>query len=108
MGLAAEGALEHFSQAAAPDDAGSSSWLALANLAATNNFQEFVHAGTTYGEVDMRYWQVLTDVRSAGVHDDSYMQEFLVHSTPEPATVVLVATGLVVVGMAARRRRRLR
>lgn len=49
---------------------------------------------------DWSNWYVLTPTGA----DNS--QEFLVHVTPEPATIILMGSGLLLIGVAARRRRR--
>lgn len=61
-------------------------------------------------DLDYKWWYVMSDVntwttnqageRVEGVHK----QEFLVHATPEPATYILLVSGLLAVGVVARRR----
>jgi len=47
-----------------------------------------------YGTVDMSSWDVVTDVTAQG--ENGGTQEFLTHvSTPEPATLLLLGTGLL-------------
>lgn len=57
-------------------------------------------------ELDWGNWYVLTPTTSpTGAFDNS--QEFLVHvTTPEPATAMLMVSGLFLIGVAARRRNR--
>lgn len=64
-------------------------------------------------QLDWVNWYVMTDVATwpGGSYDDGeleqpHRQEMLVHATPEPATVVLLLSGLVAVGFVANRRRR--
>jgi len=55
---------------------------------------------------DATGWYVFTQVGSAGVNDDNLMQEQLGYGVvPEPSTYALFASGLVGMGMIARRRR---
>jgi hypothetical protein len=60
--------------------------------------------------LDYKWWYVMSDVNTwttdpTGARvEGRHKQEFLVHATPEPATYVLIVSGLLAVGVAARRR----
>jgi hypothetical protein len=74
---------------------GSTTWRAKADLASTDG---------TFDSVDWQSWYVVTDVNTVGGSDGK--QEFLTYLTPEPETLILLATGLAVVlgyGVASRR-----
>ncbi len=59
-------------------------------------------ANQHYSEVNPKYFYVVTDVDK----DRGGTQEFLTYVTPEPGTVALFATGLLLLGVLAMRRRR--
>jgi hypothetical protein len=68
--------------------------------------QAFVTAASTFDPttVNWDYWQVVTPVNADGSLGSS--QEFLVYSTPEPATILLMGSGLLaLVGAAVVTRR---
>ena len=77
----------------------SSYWLDLA----ANNYK---------GALDYSTFYVLTDVNARtgldpqAPNDATSKQEFIVHTTPEPGTLVLMATGLFAMIVVVRRRRR--
>ena len=58
-----------------------------------------------WGEVDKRQWVVVTDRAAAGQSVSSNTsyggQEYITHVTPEPATLLLLGTGLLATLMAA-------
>jgi hypothetical protein len=64
-------------------------------------------AQTNYATSGLDYstFSVLTDVNADTRYDASSKQEFIVHTTPEPGTLVLLATGLFGIVMVVRRRR---
>jgi hypothetical protein len=78
-------------------------WFAAANTAEMNNY---------YG-MDFANWAVLTDIRAddgspsddANVSKQPGVQEYLVQmtATPEPETIVLLLSGLLILGLAYRR-----
>jgi hypothetical protein len=103
-----------FTPAQAPDDARSAQYLALADVAASNDYGAFDYQGTHYGAVDMTQYWVLTDVNAEG-RALGGKQEFVVSSAtplgpsatvPEPGTLLLVGSGAAVVAFLAWRRRR--
>ena len=57
-------------------------------------------AVANYGSVVASQWVVVTDVNAAGSNTGG-KQEFLTHVTPEPATLLLLGTGLIATLMAA-------
>jgi len=72
------------------------------------NADDTPNLAPTFGNAgfDATGWYVFTQVGSAGVNDDNLMQEQLgVGVVPEPSTYALFASGLVGMGMIARRRR---
>jgi hypothetical protein len=70
-------------------------WMANANTAASNG---------SFDNIDWKYWYVVTDVNT--VHGTGGKQEYLTYITPEPGTLLLLATGLaVVIGYAVVSRR---
>jgi PEP-CTERM motif-containing protein len=77
----------------------------------------WVHqAQTNYATAGLDYstFSVLTDVNALtsanqyAPYDASSEQEFIIHTTPEPATVVLLATGLIGIIPITRRRKAIR
>ena len=57
-------------------------------------------AVANYGSVNANQWVVVTDVNAAG-NNNRGKQEFITHVTPEPATLLLLGTGLMATLMAA-------
>jgi hypothetical protein len=53
---------------------------------------------SNYGTVNLNTWRVVTDVATVGGQGGT--QEYLTHVTPEPGTLLLLATGLAAVGLA--------
>jgi hypothetical protein len=103
-----------FTPAEAPDDARSAQYLALADVAASNDYGAFDYQGAHYGAVDMTQYWVLTDVDAEG-RALGGKQEFVVNSAdalgptatvPEPGTLLLVGSGVAAVAFLAWRRRR--
>lgn len=100
-----------FTPAQAPDDAWSPYIAQVADVAASNNYGAFDYGGVHYAAVDMSRYSVLTDVAATGLATGGH-QEFITSelppsiTTPEPATIAFVATGLGIAGLAARNRRR--
>ena len=72
----------------------------------------FSQAQANYQSFDYSGWYVVTDVNAGGADDAGSVQEFVVHdpsvhitSTPEPATMSLIGTGLIgIIGLRLRRR----
>ena len=102
-----------FTPAQAPDDATSGQYLALANVAAQNDYGAFDYQGTHYDAVDMSQFWVLTDVNAVGKTTGG-KQEFIVQSdtplgptatVPEPESLVFVVTGVVALAFVGWRRR---
>jgi hypothetical protein len=94
----------------APTDAYSPSIIAAADYAASQNFHAFTYNSSDYAAFDYSKYSVLTDVRAAGSADDGFEQEFITGdlastATPEPATLVLTAGGLLIVYGVTRRKR---
>jgi hypothetical protein len=55
-----------------------------------------------YGQVNLAYWDVVTDVNT--VNGQGGAQEYLTQVTPEPGTIILFGTGLLLIGGVAVKR----
>lgn len=55
-----------------------------------------------YGQVNLNYWDVVTDVNT--VNGQGGVQEYLTQVTPEPGTIILFGTGLLLIGGVAVKR----
>jgi hypothetical protein len=58
---------------------------------------------TKLSDADLQYFSILTDNTSPWTSDSK--QEFIIHTTPEPGTIILMLTGMAALLIVVRRRR---
>jgi hypothetical protein len=95
-----------------PGNPSSTGWPTVADDQAKDDWIGEANAGyEAYFSSNARYWYIATDVNidtdPRGIWNEASggKQEYLVHVTPEPTSIILLGTGLLGMGIVVRRKR---